>query len=175
MNSEVHGVVFKCQIDFIQKQWKAAKCRTWEARTMLCCEFVLENVFKWLIDNALLNRSIKFQYSRGTAVVVLHYNRNTHSTSVTWIISKCNFTLIILWLKTNDKKRLTDVKWGDASPHSAASHHHPIIHDLTVHLLKPPPPLPTVSERAITTHTEYKRPLTGAFGSRGKHTTWVEW
>ncbi len=71
-------------------------------------------------------------------------------------------------------KKIPDVKPEDAFPHNAplsASHHHLITHDLTVHLLSPLPLPHTVSERAITTLTEYKRPLTTAFGSRGKHTT----
>lgn len=41
------------------------------------------------------------------------------------------------------KKKNLDVKSEDASPHRAslsASHHHPITHNLTVHLLSPLPP-----------------------------------
>lgn len=89
-------------------------------------------------------------------------NRNTAANIfIARIITWCNFMLITHWLK---KQRMP-------FPHSApllASHQHPIIHDLTVHLLAPlPPPIHTVSERAITTQAEYKRPLTVAFGSRG--------
>lgn len=103
--------------------------------------------------------------------ITINTAAKTIKTSVSCIISGCNFILIALWLRKN----ALDVKSEDAFPHSAAlsaSRHHLITHDLTVHLLSPPPPPslpPSVSERAITTLTEYKRPLTAAFGSRVKN------
>lgn len=56
---------------------------------------------------------------------------------------------------------------GTVAPLSA-SHHHPIIQDVTVHLLSPLPLPSTVSERAITTRAEYKGPLTTSLWLKGK-------
>lgn len=71
--------------------------------------------------------------------ITINTAAKTIKTSVSCIISGCNFILIALWLRKN----ALDVKSEDAFPHSAAlsaSRHHLITHDLTVHLLSPPPP-----------------------------------
>lgn len=76
--------------------------------------------------------------------ITINTAAKTIKTSVSCIISGCNFILIALWLRKN----ALDVKSEDAFPHSAAlsaSHHHLITHDLTVHLLSPPPP-PSLSQ-----------------------------
>lgn len=76
--------------------------------------------------------------------ITINTAAKTLKTFVSCIITGCNFLLIALWLRKN----ALDVKSEDAFPHSAAlsaSHHHLITHDLTVHLLSPPPP-PSLSQ-----------------------------
>lgn len=99
-----------------------------------------------LIDLSRTNRNWNTgKTTKETAAIILHAKTNTAANMITHpslgIITGCNFMLITLWFK----KKFLDVKSEDAFPHSApvsASHHHPIIHNLTVHLLSPLPPPP---------------------------------